>query len=172
VRTAYLFPGQRIVAVELVRPLGVAGETIHGDPNQILRYRMRTGVPQLPPDPGLIHAIPVDQLGVFVLHNQVRPRRRLLIRNRCLFALHPARSRLGQGIVHLLPPPDDRPTGAQMLIGGLGEAAAGQHRPALDLADVRRRVPGLFRQPLLRLPSHLPPVPELRNEGGNSRIPS
>ena len=65
-----LLPGQRIHAVELVRPLGVAGIAIDGYPDEVSGNGPAGRIEQLAPLTSAVHVRVVDQLGVVVLNDQ------------------------------------------------------------------------------------------------------
>ena len=119
-----LFPGQRVLAVEPIRPLRVTRVPVHRDPDQVLGHRLRAGVAQLPPDTGLVHAVPVGQLSDFVLHDQVGPGSRLRVVGRRLVMPRSASGQLNQGLVHVPPAPHERPPGTQMLVSRFRETPA------------------------------------------------
>ncbi len=112
-----LLPGQRVLTVEPVRPLGVTRVPVHGDADQILRHGLLTRVAQMPPNTCLVNAIAVGQLGLFVLDHQIRPGRRLRIIAGWFVVPPPRFGQVDEGLMHLPPAPDERTPGPKMLVG-------------------------------------------------------
>lgn len=88
---------------------------------------------------------PVCQLGDLVFHHQLMAERQLRIIDRLVADPGRAARRLDECLVHLPPAPEERPSSVQLGVRRLGEAAAGDDSPVLDLVDIRGRIADQLR---------------------------